>query len=512
MCFRAIKIMGILFFLLVNIGCNNHTVDHEKSQIKQDTLFVDISRYLSKGKTSEEINQVLSYVRFIHRGPIIVFFSPGVYSITHSSGIRIFSDMIFRCNNSLFVMNSTPLYDGQYFLVKDVQNFQFYGGILKGHRENWPDSANIRGFLITGNSSNIVISDVIISNLSSNGIGIFGNELKPIANVTITNVLIENCSNKYNDYLEPNPGPVLGTSREDQGNIAFYYVTHFEVANCIFKSSKSDGTHFFKCYNGKIINNLIIDNKMGGYFVETSNYIYGENNIIENNGSRGATIERNSSNNVFRNNIVRFNGREGLWADDVTNLQVISNAFVLNGRRKDFFVSCNINITDTSWPINISNPKTRNVYIFNNYIETDTTQWFAIRVQSSAINVKIVSNFMLGKRKTIRADCWLSGVGKVVIRSNYGWKTENQGIVEFSGNGVERFYQFAHNLDFSDPENPNMLKYVKIFVKLIPLTKETIVPAEIKYDIKNIIMVYKNPLPPGRKIKFKWFAWIGYLE
>ena len=114
-----------------------------------------------------------------------------------------------------------------------------------------------------------------------------------------------------------------GSSREDQGNIALYFVKHFRVENSVLEKSFSDGTHFYRCAFSWFTRNAVAHNKMGGYFVESSNNIVTEGNEILNNGSRGITIERGSRNCIVRNSTVAFSGREGLWIDDATGCLVV---------------------------------------------------------------------------------------------------------------------------------------------------------------------------------------------
>jgi hypothetical protein len=501
----------LFLFILFAFGCenpNNPTVV-EQNKPFLDTVFINLSSYIDKFN-DKNINEILFKLRENYQEKFLVInFPPGIYSI--EEGIFLHSNMVFQAYGAEFTMYEVPKNDGYFFIGKDIKNFKFIGGVLKGRRDIWPDSVNIRGFFIIGNSENITLENISIFDLSSNGIGIFGSKTTPIRFVIVRNVVIDNCSNKYNDYLEPSPGPVPGSNREDQGNIAFYYVEDFEVINCEFKNSKSDGTHFYKCSKGRIAKNKIIGSKMGGYFVETSNNIIGENNYIENNGSRGVTIERNSENNTFKNNIVKFSGREGLWGDDVVNLKVIGNIFILNGRKRDFWVSSNINITDSAWPHDVRNPKTRNILIYGNYIVTDTFQWVAIRIMSVAIDVIIEKNILTGNNRVIRPDSWLSGIGRVIVRRNIGWKTENQGIATLRGNGSDKVLKFNHGLDFHEPDDPSMLKYVKIFVILTPVSKDIgILLEEVKYDTRYIYLHFKNAPPIGEDIIFFWYAYVSY--
>ncbi len=49
--------------------------------------------------------------------------------------------------------------------------------------------------------------------------------------------------------------------------MAFYSVRNFVVSSCSLEDSRSDGTHFYQCQDGRFVNNRVLGAKMGGYFV-----------------------------------------------------------------------------------------------------------------------------------------------------------------------------------------------------------------------------------------------------
>ncbi len=108
----------------------------------------------------------------------------------------------------------------------------------------------------------------------------------------------------------------------DQGGVAFYLVRNFVVGGCSLEDSRSDGTHFDRCREGRFVNNRVLGSKMGGYFVEWCDSILAANNLIRGNGSCGVTIEAGSRDCTLQGNVIEQNGREGLWAPDLIGLVV----------------------------------------------------------------------------------------------------------------------------------------------------------------------------------------------
>ncbi|HID21677.1 MAG TPA: right-handed parallel beta-helix repeat-containing protein, partial [Planctomycetaceae bacterium] len=226
---------------------------------------------------------------------VMVVFPPMTYRLDDPTGLRVHSGTTLLLHGAVFQLDDAVRRDGQAFFAKEVTDVTFLGGEIVGRRDQWPDDVNVAGIRIRGRSARIRIRDMVLRDLSSNGIGLFGSgEKAMIEDVWVENVVVRNCCNKYVDYLQPHPGPVKGSVREDQGGIAFYFVRNFVVRGCSLEGSRSDGTHFYRCRDGRFVDNRVIGSKMGGYFVETCHYVLAANNIIRGNGSRGVTIERGS--------------------------------------------------------------------------------------------------------------------------------------------------------------------------------------------------------------------------
>ena len=120
-----------------------------------------------------------------------IIFPPMVYTIDES-GFKISSNMILSMYGAIFNLNESCKNDGFAFGGENVTNVQFRGGEIVGHNDVWGEGINIRGIYITGKSSNIRCSDMYIHDLSSNGIGIFGEPEHNVRDIWVTNVIIEN--------------------------------------------------------------------------------------------------------------------------------------------------------------------------------------------------------------------------------------------------------------------------------------------------------------------------------
>ncbi len=315
--------------------------------------------------------------------------------------------------------------DGAAFTGQDVTDVRLIGGRIVGRNDVWKDGVNIRGVCILGKSARIRIRETRFENLSSNGIGLFGSASQLIHDVWVEDVIVENCCKRYADYLSGEKSET-GSQREDQGDVAFYYVQDFVVRGCRFERSRSDGTHFYRSGNGQITDNRIYQAKMGGYFLEECTDVVGRGNVILNNGSRGTTIERGSKNCVFADNVVRESGREGLWAPDCEGLVVTGNVFDRNGRkpngpeRRHIW---NANITINEAFKDPSNSPTRDYLVSNNLIRTSGNQIAAIRVDavSGTQDIVISNNTLVGENRSILVEG---------PESNQVTTTNNQGVQE----------------------------------------------------------------------------------
>ena len=352
-----------------------------------------------------------SYQREIQRaideaakaGATLVF-SGMVYAV-NENGWQLRSGSRLHMEGATFHVTPEASQDGAVFTGKDVKGVSLSGGQIVGRNDVWPDGVNIRGIHITGRSSNVSIDRVRMRDLSSNGIGIFGEKGQPIRDVWVRDVVIEHCCNRYPDYLSGEKWE-QGSQREDQGLIAFYFVEDFRVVGCRLERSRSDGTHFYRCRRGQITDNRIYRAKMGGYFVETCDDVIGRGNIMLENGSRGTTIERGSRNCIFADNVVAASGREGLWAPDCIGLLVTGNVFDRNGRKpngKERHHIWNANITINDSKGDPSNSPTRDYLVSNNLIYTTADQIAAIRVDAIETTRAIVlqGNVLRGENRKI---------------------------------------------------------------------------------------------------------------
>lgn len=349
-----------------------------------------------------------------------VLFPAITLSVDHS-GWKIGSGLTIDMRGATFVLSEACNQDGAVFYGENVSDLTLLGGTIIGHNETWSDGVNIRGVHLVGGSKRIRIRDMHFRDLSSNGIGLFGSPDDRIHDVWIENVIVENCCKRYPDYLSGEK-PERGSVREDQGDIAFYYVDNFVVDGCRFERSRSDGTHFYRSRNGQIVDNRIYRAKMGGYFLEQCENVVGRGNVMIENGSRGTTIERGSRNCVFCDNIVRDSGREGLWAPDCVGLVVTGNIFDRNGRKpngpeRKYIWNSNITINEASK--DPSQSPTQDYMISDNLITTSASQIAAIRVDAvkDTANIVIRDNVLLGENRRIIVEG--EAAGEVAVDDTY---------------------------------------------------------------------------------------------
>lgn len=349
-----------------------------------------------------------------------VLFPPMTYLLNDPAGLRLRSGLTLSMYGAKFVLSDSMDRDGQAFLGENVTDITMLGGEVVGRRDSWPDGVNIAGVRIRGSSARIRIRDMHFRDLSSNGIGIFGEGPENMASdVWITNTMIRRCSNKYIDYLLPGTGPARGSERTDQGNVAFYYVRNFVVRDCVLENSQSDGTHFYRCSMGRFVGNIVSGSTMGGYFVETSDSILAADNIIRNNGSRGVTIEAGSRYCTLRGNLIEGSGREGLWAPDSIGLVVTENIFRHNGRKDHGDLDGEIMINESGWdPPNT--PRAEHYLISGNLFYTTDHQGAAIRVLPKCSDIVIKSNVFLGPVRTILVASSSPEVQRITVRDNVG--------------------------------------------------------------------------------------------
>ena len=280
--------------------------------------------------------------------PTTFVFSPGEYSITNPEGLRVPSGATVIAEGARFSLIAAIGSDGQAFLIEDASHITWKGGEILGARDRWDPGVNVAGLRIQGECQDISISGLKCRNLSANSVGVFGeSDDNPIRDISLIRVSGTNCCNYYGDYLSDKKGPAPGSDRKDQGTVALYHVDGWLVDGCQFADSQSDGTHFYHSHNGRFVNNVVSGSQMGGYFLEGCDYVVASGNIINDNGSRGVTIERNSQYCILNNNIIRFSGREGLWAPEVQGILVQGNVFHENGRKDDGQRDCEIRLDNS---------------------------------------------------------------------------------------------------------------------------------------------------------------------
>ncbi len=325
--------------------------------------------------------------------PHIFLFAPGEYAITDPRGLRVPNGAKLVMEGACFVLSKDMQQDGQCFIVENASHVSFRGGKIIGQRNAWDPGTNLAGIRIHGQVNDIHISNIRFENLTSNAIGVFGeSDEQPIRNVTIINVTGINCCNYYGDYLDAKAGPAPNSHRRDQGTVAFYYVDGWLVDGCRFEHSQSDGTHFYHSHNGKFVNSVVADSQMGGYFLEGCRHVLAAENTILRNGSRGVTIERDSSFCTLNDNLIAYSGREGLWAPDVKCVIVTSNIFKENGQKDDAQKDCEIRIDDEERFLTIP----ADILITGNIFYTKAHQTAAIFLAEGVQDMTINNNLFNG--------------------------------------------------------------------------------------------------------------------
>lgn len=438
----------------------------------------------------------------------VLVFPPMVYLLEDEAGLTIHSGTTLLMYGAVFRFDDENKADGQAFLGRDVSDVRFLGGEIAGQREVWPESVNIAGIRITGNSARIRVREMFIHELSSNGIGVFGpSDQSPIQHVFVTNTIIRNCSNVYVDYLQPGAGPARGSQREDQGGVAFYHVEDFVVNGCSLEGSTSDGTHFYRCRHGQFIDNKVTGSQMGGYFLEGCQGVLASGNLIRENGSRGVTIERDSRDCTLVHNVVEHSGREGLWAPDVAGCLVADNIFRSNGRKDHDGFDSEIKVEETDKYQTV----TQDFHIAGNLFYTTASQERAIWITSGAGGIVVENNLLRGPVRTIRADAWLSGNGQVIVRNNDGWKTENAGVASFHGDGKKTVFHILHGLDFPEPDDPRMLRHIKVVPVVTAGSRVAAGPFSASADTRQVIVEFLAAPPSGKSnLTLNWSVRVAH--
>ncbi len=417
----VIAFSGALLFTLIV----NRTAATQEPQPRQASLDASLSvleflprGYVTDGAVSYQAELQKAIDTAAATGRTLVF--PRMIYRLDESGLQLRSNLTMSMCGAMFRLDEKCRQDGHAFVGNDVVNVHILGGEIAGRNDVWPEGVNIRGIHLTGKSKNIRIRDMHMHDLSSNGIGVFGTADQLIRDVWVSDVVIENCCNRYGDYLSAKPGPEKGSVRADQGLIAFYFVQDFVVRGCRLEKSRSDGTHFYRCRQGQFVHNKVYAAQMGGYFLETCIDILASDNIFRDNGSRGVTIERGSRNCTLKGNVVANSGREGLWAPQCTGLVIAGNIFDRNGRKPNGpkpHQIWNANITINEDPSDPTKSATADYVIADNIVYTTASQVAAMRIDASKSKGIVVRNNLLrdeNRRILIEGD----NQGNVAVRDN----------------------------------------------------------------------------------------------
>lgn len=347
---RALQFSFVVLAVFLWAGCE--TIPTAAPHAVRFTNEVNVARFLPEGFAQDgsvSYQALLQTVLDQSADGTTIVFPPCILRLESAAGLRVPANRTLVLDGATFLFAAEVDRDGEAFLLDGVSEVTIQGGTIIGRRDVWPESVNVAGIRVRGSGNHIRVERTRFYDLSSNAVGIFGDSLDhPLRNVWIEDIYAENCCNLYYDYLTDKRGPAEGSVREDQGNICFYNVSDFVVRGCYLDGSRSDGTHFKSCQNGQISDNQILNSQMGGFFLEDCQNVIATGNIMRNNGSRGCTIERDSTDCILSNNIVEQSGREGLWAPDVARIVVSGNLFRENGQKDDEDKDSEIRINDES--------------------------------------------------------------------------------------------------------------------------------------------------------------------
>jgi parallel beta-helix repeat protein len=208
------------------------------------------------------------------------------------------------------------------FLIKDKQNVKISGGNLKGdryeHQSNKGEYGH--GIIINGNSQNVVISDLHLSDFWGDGIYIGGNETYKTypSNIKIINCIADNnrrqglsiTAGKYIIVQDSTFSNTNGTAPEagiDLERNAPYQLPleNVTLSNNKLINNNGYGLMFVYTNNNMAENNKILKNKKGGVYLggEANNVKTNKNTVANNtiNDNGGDTSTELSGNGVFLN-------------------------------------------------------------------------------------------------------------------------------------------------------------------------------------------------------------------
>ena len=176
--------------------------------------------YVTDGSVcyQREIEQAVDTAAAQHRQLLV---PPMTYRVDET-GIQLHWASRMQMYGAVLVLDADRRSDGAVFVGHNVRDVTLAGGEIVGRNDRWPEGVNIRGVRITGTSARIRIQDIWMRDLSSNGIGVFGDESESVRDVTVQDVIVENCCNRYPEYLSQEKWE-QGSTREDQGLIGNHF-------------------------------------------------------------------------------------------------------------------------------------------------------------------------------------------------------------------------------------------------------------------------------------------------
>lgn len=439
----------------------------------------------------------------------------GVWRVDLLGQLQLHSDLVIYLTGAKILGPERVTARGVLFTGTNVDNVRLVGGEVIGYRDTWDAPAagqaanlgtinnlgrNIRPFVFAGGSR-----------VEADGVRFRDWNAPAVSADNTTDVTLRGCrftrnSAYYYDYVEPTQpypggGPAVNSQEADKGQYHLWGVERFNILGCTVEGAAGDSSHVKNSLRGTVTGNQIILNKMGGAYYEACSDVSITGNLQWQNGSRGTTVEANSSRITFNGNIVGLSGREGYWGWGVNSGTIVGNVFYQNGQKAVSGLTTNILLA----PFVAATPAACDVTVAHNYSETWAGQEHNMRVASYISGINIHDNTLRGPVRTVRVDAYLSGFGSVRVRDNDGWATETEGRTALVGDGATTQFVIPHGLDFSDPADNRMLNHVKIRPRITPLA---LLPswAVTAMDTTNMTLTFAAPLANGQTYTVDWEA------
>jgi hypothetical protein len=215
--------------------------------------------------------------------------------------------------------------------------------------------------------------------------------------------VVDRCGSEWVDI----PGGVYQSLESSYGAhepaVRLDYCRNFEVVCNTIRDGLGDNTQLKNCNFGRLSGNVILNARMGNWFIETCTHIVATDNVVDRAGSRGVTLEETSTHCVFTGNVVSRSGRENLWCNGSSFNTFSGNTFLgggalrMSGGTAGDFANWNVRISATS---GTATNCVDNVLI-GNVIDTDGTYAQAgLRVANDAGGTiarnRIIGNAFLG--------------------------------------------------------------------------------------------------------------------